>query len=70
MPAERLVAVGYAENRPIEQGDSPEALARNRRVTLLILSDSAKAAQGLASPEARVAAAQDATPAANDAIGR
>jgi chemotaxis protein MotB len=39
MPPERLVAVGYADNRPVEEGDTPEALARNRRVTLLILAD-------------------------------
>jgi chemotaxis protein MotB len=39
MPAERLVAVGYADNRPVEEGETPEALARNRRVTLLILAD-------------------------------
>ena len=39
LPPERLVAVGYADNRPVETGDSPEALARNRRVTLLILAD-------------------------------
>lgn len=41
LPAERLIAVGYADNRPVESGDSPEARARNRRVTLLILADAA-----------------------------
>jgi len=39
--ADRLAAVGYADNRPVEPGESPEARARNRRVTLLILTDGA-----------------------------
>lgn len=37
--ASRLVAMGYAENRPIESNDTPEGRARNRRVSILILSD-------------------------------
>jgi chemotaxis protein MotB len=41
LPPGRLVAVGYADNRPVEAGDTPEARARNRRVTLLILADAA-----------------------------
>jgi chemotaxis protein MotB len=43
LPPARLVAVGYADNRPVDLGDTPEALARNRRVTLLILGDVSKA---------------------------
>lgn len=35
---QRLVAAGYAENRPVESNLTPEGRARNRRVTLLILS--------------------------------
>jgi chemotaxis protein MotB len=42
LPPERLIAVGYADNRPVEPGDSPDALARNRRVTLLILAQTAQ----------------------------
>jgi chemotaxis protein MotB len=45
LPPERLVAIGYAENHPVEPGDSAEARARNRRVTLLILADEPGAAQ-------------------------
>ncbi|NVK33290.1 MAG: peptidoglycan -binding protein [Rhodobacteraceae bacterium] len=30
----RLVAAGFGEFRPLEEGDSPEALARNRRIEL------------------------------------
>jgi chemotaxis protein MotB len=31
---QRLVAAGFGEFQPIEQGDSPESLARNRRIEL------------------------------------
>jgi chemotaxis protein MotB len=31
---ERLVAAGFGEFRPLDEGDSPEALARNRRIEL------------------------------------
>ncbi|MGL4286880.1 MAG: peptidoglycan -binding protein [Phreatobacter sp.] len=34
IPPQRLVAAGFGEFQPIEQGDSPEALARNRRIEL------------------------------------
>jgi chemotaxis protein MotB len=34
----RLVAVGYGENHPVESNDTPEGRARNRRVTVMILS--------------------------------
>lgn len=36
--ATRLTALGYGENRPVESNDSEEGRARNRRVTLMILS--------------------------------
>jgi chemotaxis protein MotB len=36
--AARLSAVGYADNKPVESNDTPEGRARNRRVTLMILS--------------------------------
>jgi chemotaxis protein MotB len=34
IPPQRLVAAGFGEFQPIEPGDSPEALARNRRIEL------------------------------------
>ena len=34
LPADRLAATGFGEYRPIDPGDSPEALARNRRIEL------------------------------------
>jgi len=50
LPPERLVAVGYADNRPVEPGESPDALARNRRVTLLILADTPPPVPDAATP--------------------
>jgi len=38
---QRLTAIGYADNRPVDDNDTPDHRARNRRVTLLILSDPA-----------------------------
>ncbi len=34
LPADRLAATGFGEFRPVDTGDSPEALARNRRIEL------------------------------------
>ena len=34
LPADRLAATGFGEFQPIDPGDSPEALARNRRIEL------------------------------------
>ncbi len=34
LPANRLAATGFGEFQPIDPGDSPEALARNRRIEL------------------------------------
>ena len=34
LPPERLAATGFGEFQPIDPGDSPEALARNRRIEL------------------------------------
>lgn len=34
IPANRLAATGFGEYQPIDTGDSPEALARNRRIEL------------------------------------
>ncbi len=35
----RLVAIGYADNRPIDTNATPEGRARNRRVNILILHE-------------------------------
>ena len=32
IPSQHLVAAGFGESRPIDPGDTPEALARNRRI--------------------------------------
>jgi chemotaxis protein MotB len=34
IPADRLAATGFGEFQPVDLGDSPEALARNRRIEL------------------------------------
>jgi chemotaxis protein MotB len=34
IPANRLAATGFGEYQPVDPGDSPEALARNRRIEL------------------------------------
>lgn len=36
--ARRLTALGYGENRPVESNDMPGGRARNRRVTVTVLS--------------------------------
>ncbi len=38
VPAGRLVAIGYADNKPLDTNASPEGRARNRRVNVLILN--------------------------------
>ena len=39
----RMLAVGYADNRPVDTNDTAIGRASNRRVTLLILSDPGRA---------------------------
>ena len=36
-PNSRISAAGYADTHPADAGDSPEALARNRRVEIIVL---------------------------------
>lgn len=36
---DRMVAIGYADNRPVEDNATPEGRARNRRVTVMILAE-------------------------------
>lgn len=50
--AHRLVALGYGANRPVDPGTSPEARARNRRVTIQILADNEQEAATLPIPAA------------------
>ena len=38
IPPERVVVLGYAENKAVDTNDTPEGRARNRRVTIMILS--------------------------------
>jgi chemotaxis protein MotB len=41
--AKRLKAVGSADNQPVVPNDSPEGRARNRRVTITVLTPEAEA---------------------------
>jgi len=39
VPAERMMAIGYADNRPLDTNATPDGRARNRRVNVLILNE-------------------------------
>ena len=39
VPAARMVAIGYADNRPVDTNATPEGRTRNRRVNVLILNE-------------------------------
>lgn len=39
VPARRMVAIGYADNRPLDTNTTPEGRSRNRRVNVLILNE-------------------------------
>lgn len=61
----RLMAIGYADNRPVGPNDTVEGRARNRRVTLLILSDKADAPDSTGpAVDTTIAVAPDAAAAA------
>lgn len=55
VPPERLAATGYAEFHPVDTGDSPEALARNRRVEIVIVAKAATTPAPRAEPKAEAA---------------
>jgi len=39
VPAARMVAIGYADNRPVDTNAAPDGGSRNRRVNVLILNE-------------------------------
>ncbi len=39
VPAARMVAIGYADNRPVDTNATPDGRSRNRRVNVLILNE-------------------------------
>jgi chemotaxis protein MotB len=47
VPQERIAAVGYGAARPIATGTSPEQLAANRRVDIVVLSKESDAVRAL-----------------------
>lgn len=51
VPAARMVAIGYADNRPVDTNATAEGRGRNRRVNVLILNELGGAAQEIALQE-------------------
>lgn len=51
VPAQRLAVVGLAENQPLMPNDSPENRARNRRVTITIVSPTVEQEAGKGNQE-------------------
>ena len=47
VPAKRLAVVGLASNQPLVPNDSPENRARNRRVTITIMSPNVESGAGV-----------------------
>ncbi|MBK4348676.1 OmpA/MotB family protein [Lacisediminihabitans changchengi] len=47
IPGARISAVGYGDSRPLAPGDSPEAMAQNRRVDIVAISDAPEAVRAL-----------------------
>jgi chemotaxis protein MotB len=63
----RLLAVGYADNRPVDTNETAVGRANNRRVTLLILSEPGRAQEVLPVLAEPVALAPDAAAAVRQA---
>ena len=51
VPAARMVAIGYADNRPVDTNTTTEGRSRNRRVNVLILNEVGGVAQEIALQE-------------------
>lgn len=65
--SDRMVAIGYADNRPVEGNDTLEGRSRNRRVTVMILAENQGNVQDVKlDPDTRPLAARTA-PAADTA---
>jgi len=50
VPTTRMVAIGYADNQPVDTNATAEGRSRNRRVNILILKEVGGAAQELSLP--------------------
>ncbi len=52
----RMVAIGYADKRPVAPNDTPESRSRNRRVTIMVLAEKDNGGQGTGlAPDVRAA---------------
>jgi chemotaxis protein MotB len=65
-PPNRISAAGYADTHPVDTGDSPEALARNRRVEIVVLATTRAAGTG---SEVAAPVTDDATGLVDDTEG-
>ncbi len=60
---DRMVAIGYADNRAVDSNDSPDGRSRNRRVTVMILAENQGNVQDLSlDPDTRVPEARATVP--------
>lgn len=66
IPGDRLAATGYGEFHPVDPGDSAEALAKNRRVEIVVIAKTATA-PAPATTVTKAPAAADAAPADDEA---
>ena len=62
VPAARMVAIGYADNRPVDTNATFDGRSRNRRVNVLILNELGGAAQEIALQEGVSVANEPAPP--------
>jgi chemotaxis protein MotB len=62
VPAARMVAIGYADNRPVDTNANPDGRSRNRRVNVLILNEVGEVAQEVAMQEGGILAGKRAAP--------
>jgi len=62
----RLRATGYADQRPVDKGTSPDALARNRRVEIVVVAAAKKPTPATTEPGATDGAADTTTGGSTD----
>ncbi len=55
VPPARMVAIGYADNRPLDTNATPDGRSRNRRVNVLILNEVGGVAQEISLQEGAAA---------------
>jgi chemotaxis protein MotB len=65
----RMVAIGYGDNRPVEDNATPAGRSRNRRVTIMILAENQGNVQDVRlDPDIKPASSTSSTPAPSVAV--